>query len=278
MTATARVICFPDAELHSKLGNACMIDGDLEGAAANYKAALRLAPHLTSCWCNLGNVHLKTGRAEDAVALYVQALTLNPAHWPSRSNLVQALMATRQYLLAKILLLELLDERPHDSKLRHQLGKLHSGLNELDQALECFQQAALLDPDDSESLYWIGGIQQKMGETEAAAVAYAKAAKLQPLIRRPAAKNPADFRVLALFAPFAGNLPTEYLFKDAAYDTDTLALLASSQYDADVLKQDVQVVVNLISDADQAATLLPLAADLVRRLGRPLSTIRARSG
>jgi tetratricopeptide (TPR) repeat protein len=298
MTATARVSCYPDSDgagsfaapapaavdhvsddrasvdsisaLHSRLGNAYMINGDLEGAAANYKAALRLAPQLTSCWCNLGNVHLKTGRAADAVALYVQALTLNPAHWPSRTNLVHALVATKQYLLAKVLLLELIDERPHDVQLRHQLGKLHSELSEFEQALECFEQAVMLDPDDSESLYWIGGIRQKMGQTEAAEAAYVKAAVLQPLIRRPAAKQPADFRVLALFAPFAGNLPTEYLFKDAAYDIDTLALLASSQYDADVLKQGVQVVVNLISDADQADALLPLAADLVDRLGRPI--------
>ena len=35
-------------------------------------------------------------------------------------------------------------------------------------------------------------------------------------------------------------------------------------------RQDAQVVVNLISDADQADALLPLAADLVRRLGKPV--------
>src|ERR1700730_12341728 len=177
MTATVRVSCYPDtdgagsfaappshrepdfyeadgveqaaaaATLHSRLGNACMIDGDLQGAEANYKAALRLAPHLTSCWCNLGNVHLQTGRAENAVALYVQALMLNPAHWPSRTNLVHALLATKQYLLAKVLLLELIDERPHDFQLRHQLGKLHSELNEFGEALDCFQQAVMLNPD-----------------------------------------------------------------------------------------------------------------------------------
>src|ERR1700730_17957412 len=50
------------SELHAKLGNACMIRGDLEAAAANYKAALRLAPHLNDCWCNLGTAHLKNGR------------------------------------------------------------------------------------------------------------------------------------------------------------------------------------------------------------------------
>ena len=49
------------SELHSNLGNACMLRGDLELAAENYRAALRLAPQLTSCWCNLGNV--KTGEA-----------------------------------------------------------------------------------------------------------------------------------------------------------------------------------------------------------------------
>ena len=84
------------ADLHSKLGNACMIKGDLESAAANYKAALRLAPHLTDCWCNLGNAHLKIGKAQEAITLYLQALVLNPGHWPARTNLVQALMATRQ--------------------------------------------------------------------------------------------------------------------------------------------------------------------------------------
>jgi tetratricopeptide (TPR) repeat protein len=258
------------AALHARLGNACMLQNDLEGAAANYKAALRLAPHLTPCWCNLGNIHLRTGRAQDAVALYVQALTLNPAHWPSRTNLVHALLATRQYLVAKILLMDLVEERPQDVQIRNQLGKLHLDLNEFESALECFQCAVALNPQDAESVYWIGGIRQRMGETEAAEAAYAEAAKLQPLIRRPAARQPADFRVLALFAPFAGNTPTEYLFKDPDYDTDTLALLASSQYDAQSLQQDVQVVVNLISDADQADALLPLAADLVDRIGKPI--------
>ena len=62
------------SELHAKLGDACMIKGDFECAAANYKAALRLAPHLVSCWCNLGNVQLRIGKARDAIAFYVQAL------------------------------------------------------------------------------------------------------------------------------------------------------------------------------------------------------------
>jgi hypothetical protein len=89
------------------------------------------------------------------------------------------------------------------------------------------------------------------------------------LIRRPAIKSPADFRVLALYAPFGGNTPTEYLFKHAAYDTDTLAVFENNSYDAKAFGQGIHVVVNLISDVDQAGAMLPLAADLVEGLGKP---------
>lgn len=257
------------SELHSKLGNACMLRGDLGLAAENYKAALRLAPHLTFCWCNLGNAYLKSGMPAEAITLYLQALTLNPGHWPSRTNLVQALMATQQHLLAKLLLEELVEERPQDASMHHQLGKLYFEVNELESALQCFARAIALNPLDSESIYWTGSIQQKMGEIDAAEAAYAQAAKIHPLIRRPATKLPAEFRIVTLFAPFAGNLPTDYLLKDTAYDIATLAVFASREYHTEALARDVQVVVNLISDADQADALLPLAADVADRFGKP---------
>ena len=141
-----------------------MVRGDLAQAAANYKAALRLAPHLTSCWCNLGNAHHKAGKPQEAIAYYLQALKLNPGHWPSRTNLVQALIATKQYIIARGLLLELIDERPQDGALRHQLGKVHFELEEPEAAIARFEQAIALDPRDAESLYWIGGIKQRAGD------------------------------------------------------------------------------------------------------------------
>ena len=257
------------AELHSKLGNACMVKGDRELAAVHYKSALRLVPTLTSCWCNLGNVLVQAGKPQEAIAYFLEALKLNSRHWATRTNLVQALAATKQYIIAKALLLELLGEQPRNAALRHQLGKVHYELEELPVAIECFEQAIALNPRDSESLYWIGGIKQKLGDNEAAQIAYGQAAEIQPLIRRPAIKSPADFRVLALYAPFGGNTPTEYLFKHADYDTDTLAVFENKTHDAETFKQGVDVVVNLISDVDQASAMLPQAADLVEKLGKP---------
>jgi glutathione synthase/RimK-type ligase-like ATP-grasp enzyme len=212
---------------------------------------------------------LRTGKAQDAIALYLEALKLNPAHWPSRTNLTEALIATRRHLVAKALLMELVEERPQDAQVRQRLGRVSYELNEKQAALAHFRQAVGLNPNDAESFYWIGGISQSLGDIEGAQAAYARAAQITPLIRRSAVKSPADFRVLALYAPFAGNTPAEFLLGNADYDTDTLALLATSQIDAAALG-GIDVVVNLISDADQAAAELPIAAALAATLGKAI--------
>jgi glutathione synthase/RimK-type ligase-like ATP-grasp enzyme len=91
----------------------------------------------------------------------------------------------------------------------------------------------------------------------------------QAWIPRPAAKSPADFRLLALYAPFGGNTPADYLFKDAAYDVDTLALLGDDEPDIGSFGH-IDLVVNLISDADSAAAVLPQALRRTERLGLPV--------
>jgi tetratricopeptide (TPR) repeat protein len=256
------------ADLHAALANAFMLCDDLDAAAENYKAALRLSPHLVACWCNLGNVHLRTGMAQEAIALYVEALRRNPAHRPSRTNLVQALVATRQYLLAKVLLLELLEAAPDDAGLHAQLGKVCFELKEIGEAIEHFQRAIAIAPEQGENFYWIGAIQQAIFETDAAQIPYARAVQAHPIMRWPAAKSPAAFRVLVLFAPFVGNTPVEFLFSDCAYQTDILSLLPATQPDLDAIGGEVDVVLNLVSDADQGAAVLPLADHIARRLGK----------
>jgi tetratricopeptide (TPR) repeat protein len=257
------------ASLHAALGDAYMRRGHLNLASRNYKAALRLAPHLTSSWCNLGDVHLKTGRPQDAIPLYLQALKLSPADWASRTKLVEALMAAKQYPAARALLQEMLEERPQVGQIQYQLGKVCFELNETESAIRHFEQAIALNPNDADSRYWIGGIKQKMGDIDAAQAAYAAATQIRPLIRRQAIKSPPDFRLLALYAPYNGNTPIQYLFKDATYDIDTVALFGPGEPDSSSLG-DIHVVVNLISDADQAEAMLLAAARLAEKLGKPV--------
>jgi tetratricopeptide (TPR) repeat protein len=257
------------AGLHAKLGDAHMRRGHLSLAFGNYKAAQRLAPHLVSSWHNLGDVHLRTGRAQEAIPHYLEALKLAPSHWESRSNLVEALMTTRQYAAARALLEELREERPQLGRTEYQLGKVCFGLNEMESASRHFEQAIALDPDDADSRYWIGAIRQTMGDIDAAQAAYAAAAQIRPLIRRQATRSPPDFRLLAIYAPFNGNTPIQYLFKDAGYDIDTLAVFGPGEPDSSPFGE-IDVVINLISDADQSQGMLPAAAHLADKLGKPV--------
>jgi tetratricopeptide (TPR) repeat protein len=258
------------SELYAKIGNVAAACGDFRLASVNYQAALQIAPHLTNCWCSFADLHLRCGQHQTAIELYLQALKLNPRHWAARANMVQALMAAKQYLIAKAILIELKGERPQDAGIHHLLGKTLFELNEIEPAIASFREAVALNPRDAESINWIGAIKQSLGDDEAAQAAYAEAARIEPLIRRPAARQPAEFRVLALYAPFGGNTPTEYLFQDAFFDTDTLSLFSDRAYDATALAQNIHLVVNLVSDADQTEALLPLAADLVDRFGLPV--------
>jgi len=258
------------SELHARLGNVAAASGDVGLASASYQAALTIAPHLTNCWCSFGDLHLRCGQHQSAIELYLQALRLNPRHWAARANMVQALMAAKQYLVAKAILIELRGERPQDARIHHLLGKALFELNEIEPAIASFQEAVALNPQDAESINWIGALRQAAGDDKAAQQAYAEAARIEPLIRRPATKQPAEFRVLALYAPFGGNTPTEYLFENAFFDTDTLSLFPDRDYDAAALSENIHLVINLVSDADQTGDLLPLAADLVDRLGLPI--------
>jgi tetratricopeptide (TPR) repeat protein len=258
------------SDLYAKLGNVAAACGDFQIASASYQAALKIAPNLTNCWCSFGDLHLRHGQHQTAIELYLQALKLNPRHWAARANMVQALMAAKQFLVAKAILIELKGERPQDASIHHLLAKSLFELNEIEAAIASFQEAVALNPKDAESINWIGALRQSLGDHAGAQAAYAESARIQPLIRRPAVKQPAEFRVLSLYAPFGGNTPTEYLFQDAFFDTDTLALFAGRDYDTAALGQNVQLVVNLISDADQTEALLPLAADLADRLGLPI--------
>jgi tetratricopeptide (TPR) repeat protein len=257
------------AGLHATLGDSYLRSGHLNLASENYKAALRLVPHLESCWCNFGDVHLRTGRAHDAIPLFRLALKLNPAHWASRSKFAEALMATRQYPAARTLLQEMREERPEVSEIEYRLGKVCFELNETDAAIRHFEQAIALNPDDADSRYWIGSIKRKTGDIDAARAAYAAAAQIRPLVRRRAIRSPPDFRLLALYAPFDGNTPIQYLFKDATYDIDALAFFDAGEPDVSSLG-DIDIVINLISEADQAAAMLPAAARLAAKLGKPV--------
>ena len=255
-------------QLHFRLANVAMDVGDLDLAEQHYKQALLIDLNLIYCWCNLGNVFVRKSRPAEAIPYYTQALNLDAQHLPTRLNLAQALIAMQQWTMAKSLLTDLASECPDEPQVRNLLGKVAVGLDDFATAAAAFEMAIALNPTDFDSIYWLGSVRQSIGQTDAAEAAYAAALRLDPLIHKPAAKFPPDFTVLALYAPMGGNTPTEYLFDTAAHDTNTYAVLGAQDHDIPLLRSSGDIVVNLISDADQAALILPEAVILADMLGR----------
>ena len=255
---------------HTALGKAFEAQGNLAEAAVHYEAALNLEPWSTDKLCDLATIFFKMTRLDEAATLYRAALYVDPRHWAARINLALTLRSAHRFGECKALLLELAAEQPNNGFLYNQLGKLHALAQEFETALGFFQQAVTLNPVDSDSLFWIGGVKEAMGDLDAAKADFARAVQIQPLFKQPARQSPPAFSVLLLCAPTAGNTPVTYIAAQSAYETQLLPLVPDVAYDAGLLRRGGQILFNLISDADQAGDLLALAAGLVDDIDLPV--------
>ncbi|MFZ1109816.1 MAG: tetratricopeptide repeat protein [Rhodomicrobium sp.] len=257
-------------QLHTALGKAFAAQGNMAEAAARFEAALNLEPWSTGRLCDLAAIFFKMMRLDEAATLYRAALSVEPHHWQARINLALTLRSAHRFGECKALLLELAAEQPGNGFVFNQLGKLHALAQEFETALGFFQKAAALNPLDSDSIFWIGGVREAMGDLDAAKADYARAVQIQPLFKQPARQTLPAFSVLLLCAPTVGNTPVTYISAQSAYDTQLLALVPGVSYDAGLLRRSGHILFNLISDADQAGDLLALAANLADDIDLPV--------
>ncbi len=82
------------AENHANIGNALYQQGQLDAAIQEYEKALALEPGLAEVHFNLANALRQNGRLGDAIAHYKQALEFKPAYAEAHSNLGYALFQT----------------------------------------------------------------------------------------------------------------------------------------------------------------------------------------
>src|SRR5262249_1544418 len=102
----------PDlAEAHSNLGAALRDSGDVRGAIAAHREAIRLKPDLALAHYNLGNALSGSGDVSGAVAAYREAIRLKPDYAEAHCNLGKALEGQGRYA-----------ESLAEPRLGHELG------------------------------------------------------------------------------------------------------------------------------------------------------------
>lgn len=151
--ATTVRIAQDESMLHNDAGGRLFEEGNLEGAAREFREAIRLSPRNPTPHNNLGMIHHVLGHPADALAEFREAVTLNPGFAPAWSNLGFAFFELEQLAPAMVAWRIAVD-------LNQQMAGTWAGLalglfagGAVNPAVESYRQAIHLDPRYADLTY-----------------------------------------------------------------------------------------------------------------------------
>lgn len=143
----AAVKLAPDlAAAHHALGAAHHIGLRLDQAAVEYARALELDPKLSVARRSLADLSRATGKAEDALALYRQQLTIDRGDKPARAGLVLSLLELGKKEEAESELAAALKDDPRNVALLVGASYWHAAKGEAVRAQEFATKAIEIEP------------------------------------------------------------------------------------------------------------------------------------
>lgn len=153
-----------DVEHHFELGFTLQNIGDLQGAIAEYRAALRLNPSHASAHYNLGVVLQSKRDLEGAVAEYRAALRLNPNDLNAHTNLGVALQTTGDLEGAIAEYHTALRLDPNHANAHYNLGVVLQDIGEPTEAAKEFRESLRLIPESLANRGKISQVKEKLSE------------------------------------------------------------------------------------------------------------------
>jgi len=168
-----------DVTAHYNLGALYQLQNRNPQAIEQYRAALKVDPAQVSARNALGAVLLSEGRDAEAIRELRETLGLEPDYSAAHFNLARALTnvddragAIREYTTY-------IQQQPADARARLNLGAIYIELRRFDLALPQFQRACELVPD-SNAFTDLGALLARTGNLPEAIDAFQKALNLDP--------------------------------------------------------------------------------------------------
>ena len=247
-----------DARGWFNFGNGWRVTGQEDLAVSALVRAGHLVPSFVDCWINLGTLLEERGLPEPAFAAFRRALALAPGH----------------------------------ATIHRNLGTLFLQMGGFASAATSFQQAAMQQPGDANAYLGFAAALTGLGARQPARAASEAAAVRMPVALHPAAvAEPVRVLVLLGLGTHSFGLDRERrpLIKrdnniDRMLDQRVVERLElwTDRYAVDpaILERlpPVHVVLNGLSDPDSRAPALPVAEEIVRRVGGPVLNPPARIG
>lgn len=216
--------------------DAPVADNKLSAPLDPYRELIAVIPPTPDLYYLLARALRKPGDMHAAIEVLRLALQINPDHLPSLYDLGLSLS---------------------------QIGLVRL-------AIPFLERSIAIKPDFAACYVELGNAFYSVGEEERALDCHRRAHQLQPLRTWNATTSPAAFSVLAIEASGAGNTPCQFLLCNCDFDCHFFALVDDAEPNVEILQRYGDVVVNLISDVDQGQQVLPAAAALIDRLGKPV--------
>lgn len=177
-----------DPALHSNLGSAWHLQGELDRAFAAHGRALALvraanppdAAQMAWCHYNLGAVNDALGRLDEARAAYERALAARPDTPAAIENLGTVLQRLGDLDGAERAYRELIERAPERVSAHRNLGSVLCAAARLDDAGIAYRRACTLAPHDPACWLDLGAVEQARADGPATIDAYRRACELAP--------------------------------------------------------------------------------------------------
>lgn len=177
----AVVVIRPEsASGHTNLGAALHDKGDLDGAIAEQREAIRLQPDNAGAHTNLGEVLRRKGKLDEAIAAHREALRLEPGIAEVHTNLGRALSEKGDHNAAIHELREAIRLKPTLAIGHSILGHVLSQLGNRDGAMLELQEALRLQPDLAVAHDNLGKVSLAAGKLDAAITSFRDAVRYKP--------------------------------------------------------------------------------------------------
>ncbi len=163
----------------ANLGFALAEQGHYDKAIAHYKTALHSEPHAI-IWNNLGRSLVATGKLEEAIKAFQNALKLNPSFANAHRNLALALARSGRLQEALIHLGDAARLEPENATVHNIYAVMLGRAGRTTEAIQQFQIALRLAPDVATTHVNLANLLAKQHAWDEAMAHYSEALRLNP--------------------------------------------------------------------------------------------------
>ncbi len=154
--------------------------GRLQEAKALYEQLLQTKPDHSDVLHLLGVVEAQLKNIPKAIELITKAIQINPKQAAYHSNLANIYKEQQQFEKAIVCYQQAVLLAPNHIDAYNQMGIVFSTIGKLPEAVSCFRQTMAIDPNNAEGYSNLGIVLRRQGKFKEAIEYYQKALALRP--------------------------------------------------------------------------------------------------